>query len=116
MTDIQQLIHAVLPLIPFRNIPDAREFLNSWPLEDQSALISASCIGRDHIHAGYIRHGYMADDLSFDRFLHTGSAGIWLIEPACFAGILCEAGPELIKWFEAFERCANASGYDLDEF
>jgi hypothetical protein len=116
MTDIQQLINAAIPLIPFRHLRDAQAFLNALSLEDRSALISALCTGRDHLNADRIRPGYVPDELSFDRFLHTGNAGIWLIEPADFAGMLCEAGPALTEWFAAFERCATASGYDLREF
>lgn len=116
MTDIQQLILAARPLIPFRRIHDAQAFLKSWPLEDQFAIISALCIGRDHMGANVIRPGYVADDQSFDRFLHIGSTGIWLIMPEDFAGMLCEAGTSLSEWFTAFEHCAETSGYELDEF
>ncbi|QGR09623.1 hypothetical protein CTZ24_24465 (plasmid) [Pantoea phytobeneficialis] len=116
MTDIQQLILAARPLIPFRRIHDAQAFLSLWPLEDQFALISALCIGRDHMGANVIRAGYVSDDQSFDRFLHIGSTGIWLIPPADFAGMLCEAGASLEEWFTTFEHCATVSGYDLSEF
>lgn len=116
MTDIQQLILAARPMIPFRGTHDAQKFLDSWPLEDQFALISALCIGRDHMGDTAIQSGYVSDDQSFDRFLHIGSTGIWLILPEDFAGMLCEADVSLAEWFTTFERCAMASGYDLCEF
>jgi hypothetical protein len=82
MTDIQQLIRAALAGVPFRSVVNTQAFLNTYSLEDNSALITALIIGRDHIHDDRIRPDYVPDDLSFDRFLHTGSAGIWLIQPA----------------------------------
>ncbi|QGY33175.1 hypothetical protein [Pantoea cypripedii] len=116
MTDIQQLIRAVLARLPFRSTEDTQEFLNTYSLEDNSALITALIIGRDHVNEGRIQADYVPDDLSFDRFLHTGSAGIWLIQPADFAQIIFDTSTSLITYLEAFERCATMSGYDLNEF
>lgn len=118
MTDIQQLIQNVTPLIPFKSSSTADSFLQQYSLEDQAALISALYIGRDHNQASQIQQDYVPKSIPFDRFFHTGGGhGVpWLINPAEFKDILYEKNTALTGYFSAFLRCSTASGCDLSQF
>ena len=116
MTTITQLIGAATPHIPFASESAAQAFLNQYDTDDQAALISALYIGRDHIHASEIQPGYVPNGIAFDRFFTTGDAQRWLIQPSDFAEILHGKNTNLGGYYEAFLRCAQASGYSLTAF
>lgn len=118
MTDINTLITAVTPHIPFPNENAAQQFLSQYPESDQAALISALYIGRDHLHERTIQPDYVPESMAFDRYFHTGGdAGQrWLIAPGEFARILYEKNTQLSEYFSAFTLCASASGYNLSCF
>ena len=116
MTSITQLIAAATPHIPFANQAAAQAFLNQYSVDDQAALISALYIGRDHIHDSAIRGDYVPNGMAFDRFFTTGNAPKWDIAPTDFARILYEKNSALQTYFDAFNRCVQASSYSLADF
>lgn len=118
MTNIQQLISKIDPLIPFKNTAEAHGFLQQYSVDDQAALITALYIGRDHIHAHQFNDGYFDASVPPDRFFHTGGGhGVrWLIDPAEFARILYEKNTNLRTYYQSFVRCANGSGFNLSAF
>jgi len=118
MTDINTLIAAVTPHIPFRNENAAQQFLSQYSEGDQAALISALYIGRDHLGQSAIQPGYVPASMAFDRYFHTGGVAgqRWLIAPSDFARILYEKNSNLNGYFSAFTLCASASGYSLSSF
>lgn len=116
MTNIHSLITAATPHIPFSPAA-AQSFLANYDVNDQAALISALYIGRDHYHDDAIQPDYVPEGMVFDRYFHTGGNGSsWFINPAEFAGILYEKNSQLNAYFEAFLKCATASGYNLASF
>ncbi|ARJ43693.1 hypothetical protein B1H58_17670 [Pantoea alhagi] len=118
MTDINNLISAASPHIPFRSENAAQQFLSQHTVSDQAALVSALYIGRDHLHDDKIQPNYVPNGIVFDRNFHTYgvTSGRWLIEPTDFARILYEKNSQLTDYFTAFQRCAKASRYVLAKF
>ncbi|BCH45787.1 hypothetical protein KAM260_36780 [Klebsiella pneumoniae] len=118
MTDIQQLIAAADPFIPFKDESLASSFLQQYSVDDQAALISALYIGRSHGGANVLNDDCYVEGIPFDRYFHTGGGhGYgWSIDPAEFARILYEKNTNLRSYYQSFVRCANGSGIDLSTF
>lgn len=100
----------------------AHQFLSKYSIDDQCAIISVICIGRDHInHSQFIMSdeetiGYFGPSSPFSRYLFTGHGPSWRIRPEDFASMLSSKSDSIIMYCEAFIRCARNSHYDLHCF
>jgi len=121
-TYIRDLIDAAMAELPIRDEQHAREFLNTFNMSDQCALITAARIGKDHYGQNRLRDdsedpaAYFPPTDPFSRFHTTGEPTDWIIQPdkhaECFS-LLSDCLPE---YYGTFWRCAENSGYDLENF
>lgn len=117
MTDINTLIAAAKPHIPFQSTSAATVFLSNYSTDDGAALISALYIGRSHLGQTVINSQHLQSQIPFNRYFSTGgSNGQWDIAPSEFARILYEKNTNLTNYYDTFLVCCAGSGINLAHF
>ncbi len=110
---IDELIRDIRPLIPFRSVESAQEFIDKYEAGDRIAFISSLYLGRSYIHYDEINE----DDLQYlqsgkmDRFWEEGN-----VRNNEIARVLYEKNSNLIGYYDAFIRCTTNSGYDRSRY
>lgn len=110
---VDELIRDIRPLIPFRSVENAQEFIDKYEMDDRIAFISSLYLGRSYIHCDEINE----DDLQYlqsgkmDRFWEQGT-----VRDSGIARVLYEKNTNLIAYYDAFIRCTTNSGYDRGRY